>query len=959
MGFGNNYKIFNYNDEQDYIIKTYKLGDEEERIAKLEESIYNDIIYSKLLDNEVDYFLYFIEKPVISSNDIKLYYGFYDQLVKLDENNFNTLEEIFVNNQIKLYSKLEKFELIKNLIKCIEILHKYSIDHCNISPKNFIVYEKTKIKFIDFYLSCNYTQKSLINYIPPELITKLINRGNPVYNTQQSDIFILGLMMLEIIWGRHPFATFISPMNHRDLDLFYRNYLQDFVIDSTFSDESLEDIGNIIKNMLKISPNKRININNISNMFNEINNNSKNKQTGKGIGCNIPDDYNEEYTYGSGATAKVVAVHKKDNPEEKFVIKIFNKSGDIQDIINNEIQILKKIKYNGCEDNLLCYESDMKHNDCTYIVTKMFRKDSKSLNKYLEEIESKISTKNILKNKIKLIKNICNAINSLHKIKIIHGDIKQENILVDKNTLDIQIIDFGFAIDDDIVKIPHISGTPGYIPPEIINYMVNKNETIKEQLFSKIKLYKYDIFSLGMVFYEMINDISPLQLIKRNSLFSFFKYYQIVSKSLYPELDSIINKMTKYRVENRIDNFNKIINYLDNIDLSSIKTRNNLEMHIEKMIVETPLSDELIFEKDTKTFDKKFNYEMILDVNNKPMILGKGSFGITYLVSNKKTGKQYVSKVLKIGPRIKLSNIYNEIEILQKISKDGGCNKNLLCYVDYYFDELKSEMHIITDTFKNNQTLASLLDIMEIKQTYFTSGELLSIMKDLLIGLVYLHKHDIAHSDLKPDNILINNEKRIQIIDFGISCNKHCTKIENIEHLGDNEICKCLIGGTPTYMDPEIIRKMGNGYADINDLKRADIFSLGIVFYYLANFRLPYPLETKGKDNTQLVFLLGEFYNQNGYLTKSKRKEMLEMLDKDDPRRKVGVSKQIFKSNFKDNSVKNEINDKINSLIEKMLDINPDTRPLAKRCMSILNKIILEYNKVYNTQIISPGVLSP
>lgn len=989
MGFGENYHIYKANDSEDYIVKTYNLEEKWERQAALEESIYNDIINTeKLTDEERGYFLNFIERPVIGDADIKMFYAFYDELVKLDENAYKTLEELNASGLLNSYYSIdEKLDLIENILKCVEILHKHNIDHCNISPKNFIVYEKTKIKFIDFHLSCNYAQDSLINYIPPEIVVKLIRKGSPQIDLKSCDIFILGIIILEIIWGEHPFSSFILPMNYINLDIFYRKHFGDFIIDTT--NKNLQKLANLIRNAIKISPNKRPKINELIKTYKNIHeskntqesknthesntNESTNQTGGNGGGCPTPQEYEEELRYGSGATGRVLLAHKRDNPGEKFVIKVINASNlTTKMAVRNEINILKKIKGTvGCGEDLLCYESDIQRGACAYIITKMFREKVENVREYLENLESKVSTKNIIKNKLVLMKNICIAIEKLHKAGIVHSDIKPENILVDNKNLDIQIIDFGFAYDNTQLNYNYTAGgTPGYIAPEIIKYMsqkqIERNPKEQKRLFEQIKpsLYKYDIFSLGMMFYEMINDISPISLLKDDykSWFTFFTRYQIVSKSLYPEMDKIINNMIKYNTQDRIGNLDNIIVELDNkvIQITTqpakLKIRSDIEMHIDKMIVETPLSDDLVLDKQTQMWDKKFNYENVMineNGNFKPIVLGKGAFGTTYLVRNKKTGKQYVSKVLKIGPRVKLDNIYNEIDILRKIAKEG-CKSNLLCYVDYYFDETKSEMHIITDAFSGAKTLAQFIN--EQRGGYLPIGNLLKIMREILSGLVYLHKIGIAHADIKPENILIKDDSEVQIIDFGISCGKHCTKIEGIEHLGDNETCKCLVGGTVSYLDPEFITKLGGReYVDINELKRGDIYSLGMVFYHMANLVLPYPFPVTGGGS--FIFLAANFYKQNGYLTKSERQK--EIVIDGNKKRKIGVSKKIFASIYNDDTVGGNINNMTNVLIETMLDINPDTRPLAKHCMSTLNKIINEYNKENPKQTIALGITSP
>ena len=65
---------------------------------------------------------------------------------------------------------------------------------------------------------------------------------------------------------------------------------------------------------------------------------------------------------------------------------------------------------------------------------------------------------------------LANTLAYLHNNSIAHRDIKLENILIDKNTLKIKLIDFGFAIKASGPSVrSSLIGTPCYLPPEMIS----------------------------------------------------------------------------------------------------------------------------------------------------------------------------------------------------------------------------------------------------------------------------------------------------------------------------------------------------------------------------------------------------------------------------------------------------------------------------------------------------------
>lgn len=410
--------------------------------------------------------------------------------------------------------------------------------------------------------------------------------------------------------------------------------------------------------------------------------------------------------------------------------------------------------------------------------------------------------------------------------------------------------------------------------------------------------------------------------------------------------------------------------------------------HREIKAVNDPLKSDIEYDKLNNIWYKKHNYENL-------KVLGSGTFGTTYLARDINTGKNFVLKDIQLKAD-NLQDIFNEIAILKKIAK-YGCKANLLCFVEYYLDYEKQRMYIVTDVFENSMTLRKFIDKYQKCNKIINTYKLLKIMKGLLKAIVYLHKLGIAHADLKPENIIINDKLEVQIIDFGISCTKNC-----------------IVLGTLLYQSPELIR-ISKTEVSVNLLKRGDIFSLGMVFYLLANLEFPYKVEdnrysesdSEGdfgsesdydsesdsdsesdldsekdldsksdsdsesecisilKEKTPLerpklqgapvvkleaqMYTLNEFYKKIGGFLTAKERMKLKESGKEEP-------KNLMMSYYSD-QYKN-VDDAINELIIKMLDTNFKKRPLAKHCMSMLNKIIKMYNDIQKN-IISPGIESP
>jgi serine/threonine protein kinase len=126
--------------------------------------------------------------------------------------------------------------------------------------------------------------------------------------------------------------------------------------------------------------------------------------------------------------------------------------------------------------------------------------------------------------------------------------------------------------------------------------------------------------------------------------------------------------------------------------------------------------------------------------------------------------------------------------------------------------------------------LMEYVDGLSLRQLYqsrtFAPEEALAVVPKICAALQYAHQQGVVHRDIKPENILIDTKGEVKIADFGIA-----KLLGDQPEAGLTEDKQRI--GTPHYMAPEQVEHP----QDVDH--RADIFSLGVVFYEMLTQELP------------------------------------------------------------------------------------------------------------------------
>ena len=227
---------------------------------------------------------------------------------------------------------------------------------------------------------------------------------------------------------------------------------------------------------------------------------------------------------GNGASGTVYEA-TKDN--KIYAIKVIDiaKNEKIYSLIKEEA---KKGKEIDNENIVKVYDSfEIKINGEDFYIIVMEKCNNKNLRDYIYSDNYQPTYEKT----IKLIKQILFGIKEIHKHNIIHRDLKPENILLSDDK--IKIYDFGlskYTIEQS--KFSSTVGTKMYYSPQIVNNEKYSNKT--------------DIWSAGIICYELVNKKYPFMDIEKETE---FQMYERIKLGKYLEMNSNINENIKELIQ--------------------------------------------------------------------------------------------------------------------------------------------------------------------------------------------------------------------------------------------------------------------------------------------------------------------------------------------------------------------------------------------------------------------------
>ncbi|XP_031171143.1 myosin light chain kinase, smooth muscle-like isoform X3 [Sander lucioperca] len=264
----------------------------------------------------------------------------------------------------------------------------------------------------------------------------------------------------------------------------------------------------------------------------------------------------------------------------------------------------------------------------------------------------------------------------------------------------------------------------------------------------------------------------------------------------------------------------------------------------------------------TVTIDTKHKVKDHYNVHER---LGVGKFGQVFLMSHKDTGQKVAGKFYRARTFKDKTAARKEIKLMNRLHHP----KLVQCLAAY---ETCSEMVMVMEYIEGGELFERIVDD-NYEHTEPTSAR---YMQQILEGMQYVHKQNIVHLDLKPENIICMDTTgtRIKIIDFGLA-----RELEEGKPL-------MVMHGTPEFVAPEVINYESVGL-------ETDMWSIGVICFVLLSGESPF----QGNNDAETLALVTaasfEFDQESFEDISDQAKDFISSLLKKDRRCRLSCTKAL------------------------------------------------------------------
>lgn len=246
-------------------------------------------------------------------------------------------------------------------------------------------------------------------------------------------------------------------------------------------------------------------------------------------------------------------------------------------------------------------------------------------------------------------------------------------------------------------------------------------------------------------------------------------------------------------------------------------------------------------------------------------VVGKGAFGKVRIVERKDTGLTFALKYIRKEEVVRsesVRNIIRERRMLEHLDHP------FLCNLRYSFQDIEY-IYIVVDLMNGGDLR------FHISRKCFTEEAVRFWIAELGCALRYIHSQGIVHRDVKPDNVLLDEDGHVHLADFNVASDFRPGKLLTSK------------SGTLAYLAPEVYA--GHGY-----LSEVDWWSLGVTLYECIYSRRPFEGRSQDTLSEGIQKAQPKYYVTNPAVSVPCLRAMAALMEKDRSKRIGAISWESF-----------------------------------------------------------------